>query len=299
AQTLAATSASTIVQHPTYAFEVQGRKEIVLTTLDTAPGRARLALEDAGHYLVFERFGGHEIVAELEARAGTQLSLPHGMYLVRRREPASIYERELALAPDVTTSLALSDMQQVPFRSAVRKGYGLTERRALSLGAGVEVAGPVLAGTGLVFLGALGAQLDLADIALQARFRYGRNLGVANDLVAEQHGLLGVDLGVFHLFDLGPHGLGFGLRGGLDWLAQRFSGAGRAPPVDQVIGRVGPFARLELALGGRVTLTLDVGLEAYVMALAPDLDGSGASGGDTVGARVVPTGNLGLSLSLP
>ncbi len=291
AQTLATTSESAIVQHPTYAFELQGQQELILTQLDMTNGRGRLRLDSGGQYLVLERFGARDLVAELEARDRTELSLPPGLYLVRRREAAAIFEREVTLLADRTTALGRADMARVPFRHAVRKGYGLAERRVLSLGADVELAGPLLPGTGILWLGAVSMQLDFAAIAFRARLRFGES-GSENARVALSQRLLGLDVGINHLFDIGRHGLGFGLRAGLDWLAQRFDAVGEAPPNDQLVGRIGPFARAELALGGTVTLQLDAGFEVYLI----EVDDAGRS---VVEPRVLPTVALGLGFLLP
>ncbi|MFO0746795.1 MAG: caspase family protein [Myxococcota bacterium] len=290
-QTLAATSDSAIVQHPTYAFQMQGQKEIVLTHLSAATGRGRLRLDGNGQYLVLERFGAREVVAELSAHPGTELSLQPGPYLVRRREPAAVFESQLDIRPDATTDLDPDAMERVPFRHAVRKGYGLKQRRALSLGADAELAGALLDGTGLLYGGALTAQLDLADIAVQVRFRYAHS-DSSNARLELSTNLIGLDAGLYHLFDLGRHGVGFGLRAGVDWLAQRFVTQGEAPPTNQVLGRVGPFGRIELALGGAVTLQLDGGVEVYLLDVKYGQRTS-------LEPRVLPTVSLGIAVLLP
>lgn len=288
-QTLAATSQTRVVQHPTYAFDVSGRAEVVLTQLATDGRRGRLRLVEGGHYLVFTQAG--EVIAELDARAGTELSLAPGDYLVRRRDPSAVYERTIDIPAGTPTELAPASLVRVPYRSAVRKGMSRSER-ALSLGLALEVTSPILDETGTIVAAALGAQLDLPALALQLRLRYGHGSARHARVAFEEH-VLGLDVGVFHLFDVGPHGLGFGVRGGVDWLAQRFETDGVAPDVDQLIGRVGPFARLELALGGVLTLTLDAGVEVYF------IDAAHLDGGSALAAHAILTSALGLSVALP
>ncbi|MFO0744503.1 MAG: caspase family protein [Myxococcota bacterium] len=291
-QTLSATSTTAVVQHPTFAFDMQGQRELVLTHMGGDTGQGLLELVAAGHYVVFERFGAREVAAELDARPETELVLPPGPYLVRRRETARVFETERAVVAGAVTKVADGDFVQVPYRHAVRKGYGQAERRALSLGADLEVAGALLPSTDPFVLGAVTGQLDFADLALRLRFRYGRS-GGENAHVSLSQGLMGLDVGLYKLFDIGRHGVGFGLRGGVDWLSQSFDSEGRAPAKNQVLGRFGPFLRVELALSGSVTLQIDVGDELYFLDVA---HGAGASRTET---RAAPTASLGFGVLLP
>ena len=287
-QTVITTSTSAIVQHPTYSFDVRGRDEIVMTDLSPARQRGVLRLVDAGLYVILRGASGRGVVAELNARRDTHITLDPGSYLVRRREPSAVFERVVIIAGGATTKLATDELERVAFRHAVRKGYDLTARRALSLGADVELSS-ALFGEGTMWLGAIGVQLDWADIAVRGRARFGYS-EPATRLDVRQY-LFGVDLGIYHLFDVADHGMGFGLRAGLDWLAQRFETTGLAPDVDQLVGRVAPVVRFELALGGVFALQLDLGVELYLLEVD---DGDGAR----FDARVLPTGTLGVSVSL-
>jgi len=294
-QTLNATSVTAVVQHPTFSFDLQGERELVLTRMENSAGFGRLRLAAAGHYIVFERFGGHDVAADLDAVADTELVLSPGSYLVRRRESSAVRELEVQVRPDDRTTVVLADLVRIPFRHVVRKGYGQAERSAFSLGADLDVTGAVLPDTGAFVLVAVAAQLDLADLAIRLRLRYGQDVGDNSSaplgLVVSQS-LFGLDLGLFKLFDLGPHGLGFGLRGGIDWLAQRFETRGDAPDRDQLVGRIGSLVRAEFALAPTVALTLDAGAEAWLMEVArPD--------GSALEARVVPIVSLGFGVLLP
>lgn len=294
-QTINATSTTPVVQHPTFSFDLKGERELVLTRMENAAGFGRLRLAASGHYIVFERFGGHDIAADLDATDGTELVLSPGPYLVRRREASAVREVEVQVRANDHTVVALDDLQRIPFRHAVRKGYGQTERSALSLGADLDVSGPILPDTGAFVLGALAGQLDLADLAIRLRLRYGQDVGqnTSENLgLTMSQSLLGLDLGLYKLFDLGPHGLGFGLRGGIDWLAQRFDTRGDAPDRDQLVGRVGSLVRAEFALGPSVALTIDGGAEAWLLEIE---DGTTSK----LEARVAPLFTLGFGVLLP
>jgi hypothetical protein len=295
AQTLASTSTTAVVQHPTFSFDMQGHKELVMTQLDRDAGFGRLHLSQPGHYVVLERFGAREVAAELDARAGTHLVLRPGRYLVRRRETSAVFESERPIVAGQITELNNDDFARVPYRHAVRRGYGQVQRQAVSLGADFEVAGPLLPETGLLMAGAVSGQLDLADLALRLRLRFAQSTS-DNAYVDMTQRLLGLDLGLYKLIDLGRHGLGFGVRLGVDWFAQRFEGPGRAPSKDQVVGRFGPFVRAEWALSSDLALQLDVGAEAYLMSVER---GGERRGEGVLEPRVVPTIGLGFGVLLP
>ncbi|MFT7581690.1 MAG: hypothetical protein ACI9MR_003368, partial [Myxococcota bacterium] len=64
-QTLSATTRTRFVQHPTYAFEMKGKRELILTRLADAGLFGRVRLTDPGHYVLIERFGEGGVAAEL------------------------------------------------------------------------------------------------------------------------------------------------------------------------------------------------------------------------------------------
>ncbi|MFO0746771.1 MAG: caspase family protein [Myxococcota bacterium] len=291
AQTLVSTAGSDIVQHPSFAFDLHGEDDVIVTEVGTTASQGLLELDGRGRWLVFERFGDRRLVSEVDLEQSLLLSLVPGAYLVRRVDGAMAAEKRVLLQPGERVATAIDDLEPIPFRHAVRRGYGQLERRALSVGVATEVAGPVLAGTGVFVGGALTGQLDLADLALEARVRFGGSSG-DNGFVGIDQTLLGVDAGLFHLFELGRHGFGFGVRLGVDWLAQRFSSAGGADDVDQVVPRVGPFVRAEWALGSSVALGLDAGMDAYLVDLADDQ-------GHALTPRLVPTVALGVAILWP
>ncbi|MCB1033976.1 MAG: hypothetical protein KDD47_09105, partial [Acidobacteria bacterium] len=105
-------------QHPTYAYDLQGQGELVLTWTTRSGGTLRLA---AGDYLVINEASG-AIVAEVPAATATQLSLPAGEYRVRQRTRDAVRSgrvvveagRETAADPALTEELALARL--------VRKG---------------------------------------------------------------------------------------------------------------------------------------------------------------------------------
>ena len=125
-----------------------------MTRLGGGADRGALKFSDAGRYLLLRGSEGDNVVAELVADSDTAIVLVPGSYLARRREPSAIYERAITVKAGGTTTLEAAQLERVAFRSVVRKGgYGLSERRALSLGGDVELSG-ALFGDGAMWLGA-------------------------------------------------------------------------------------------------------------------------------------------------
>ena len=291
-QTLASTTDTPTLQHPTYAFQLQGTRELVVTHLEADTGLGRVHLTEAGHYVLLERFGGRDVAAELDARAGTSILLTPGPYLVRLRGTSAVYETELRIQGGATARIASADLQQVAYRHATRKGYGQATRRVFSLGADFEIDGPILPDTGIAYGAAVTGQLDFASVALRARVRFAMS-GASNGTLDLRQTFVGADLGIYSLFDLGTHGFGFGLRGGFDVVWQDFDARGHAPSRQIVLGRVGPVLRVELALGPSVALQLDAGAEVYLFAIADE------TGHTSLTSRIVPFGALGFGVQWP
>ena len=228
AQTLRATSEARFIQHPTYAFDIKGREDLIVTELRPQSGFGVLELSDAGTYVVFERAKGGAVVADLDAPAGARISLEPGTYLVRRRTDEAAFERTARLVGGQLTKVVANDMRRIPYGNTVRKGYSERRRAAGNLVAGFGVAGPVLPGWGMGFLGSVGARVDLLPISIAARFRYGHHAD-DNDQLGLKQTMIGGDAGVLKLFDVGQLSPGVGMRVGVDWLQQRFEGPAWRP----------------------------------------------------------------------
>lgn len=279
-QTLATTLGTAIEQHPAFAFDLRGEDDILLTRFGAVAERGLVELVGRGRWLVFD---GARLVSEVEVKKRARLSLAPGDYRVRVIEGPLAADGEIELDAGRVTRIASDDLEPIPFRHAIRKGYGQYERVAVSVGLGGEVAGPVLAGTGVVGAGTIGLQVDWAELSFAARARFGGSAG-DNGRVAFTQRLVGLDVGLYHVFDVGDHGLGFGVRAGGDWLAQVADGVVSREESDQLVGRVGPFVRGELALGGAFAVTLDVGVDAYVVGVEGELE-----------PRLVPSAALGVA----
>ncbi len=217
-------------QHPTFAFDLAGRGDVVLTDL-RGPAVSFLVLpaELEGDFLVVEE-GSRFVAAEIQKRPGAEarLALAPGAYLVKTRLPDRLRVGEVEVRERGATRLDPASMYDVDFDDDPVKGVVDLWARAPSVTMGALVgyqhflAGPVREGyfpdTGL-----LGIEAELRDY-----LRPGWNLGL--DLA------LGSATGTTE-------------SGGLAY-AYAFSAltAGASLTVDLLHGPVRPFVGARLAL---------------------------------------------------
>ncbi len=260
-QTLRATSAERVVQHPTFAFDLRGREDLVLTRVEASARRGSLVLDQPGDYLVFEASRGGRLVTEVAVPAGGSVALSPGSYLVRQRRDDSVRESEVTIGADESVVVAGSDMTVMPYGRTARKGMAARSRSAVGLTLAGGVVGPSLAELGTAPSGAVGVRADLTGASVQGRVRAARYATGAGGL-SVSHQETGADLSILKLFDVGRFAPGLGLRGGGDGVFQRFETEGKAPPRKAFVGRFGPLLRLEVAPGARIAFGIDLGAEA-------------------------------------
>lgn len=293
-QTRLATAGSPIEQHPAFAFDLRGVDDIVMTEIGAdSRDLGRLTLAGRGRWLVFSRQSPSRLVAELDLADTTTLALAPGLYLVRRVVGPIAGEAQVVVMPGLTPRVEADQLEPIPFRHGIRKGYGQLRRRAWSVGGAADLTGPWLAETEPLGALAVTVQLDLASLSVATRLRFGGG-SHDNGALHTNQWIVGVDLGAYHLFDLGRHGIGFGVRAGVDLLMQRYSRGASEPGIDQLVPRLGPFLRAELGLGASLALLLDVGADVHFIEVAPwdPFDRSPSS----LQARFVPTASLGLAV---
>jgi hypothetical protein len=291
-ETLRSTSRARFVQHPTYWFEIKGRQDLVLTSLRRpARSMARLKLLDQGSYVLFREGHGGPLAAELSASEGTEIALEEGTYLIRRRGADAVQETTTHLAANQEVSLAIEDMERIPYGRMVRKGLGTESELALGLTSGVGVSGALVEGTGQVLLGQVGAQLDLEPLSLQWRLRYG-TAQRSNDSIGLTQDVLGTDVAALKLFDVSSLSLGFGVRLGGDWIRQSFRTQGQAPDRDTFTLRAAPLIHVGMSPWSLLHLYLEASGDAYLFTVQGEENAS-------TELRFVPQAMAGVLLYLP
>ncbi len=293
-ETLRATSRAASIQHPTYAFRLSGREDLVLTRLDQpVRGLGRLKLESGGSYVFFEGGEDGALVAEVSAEPGAEMSLAVGRYLVRRRVANKVFEGSVRIAQGQTASLGLDQMSPVPYGAIARKGLAPQDVSAWSLTVGAEVSDSIQPQTGVLLAGVVGASVDLDPLTLRLRMRYGRSSSTNPSLELQQD-VLGADLSVLKLFDFWSLTAGFGVRAGGDWARQSFVTDGVAPVRNAFTARGGALLTVGWAPAPWMTLWLEGAADAYMGRFEDS-----QSGKVSLGAELVPSSMLGVTFYLP
>lgn len=212
-QTLRSSGRTLSLQHPTYAYDLKGSGELVLTSL-AAPGQttARIRLGTAGVYLVSDRSESGSIVAELStSRDQALLSLPRGRYFVQQRGSDEYREYQVDLTAGVEVDLRSLHHRSVRYDRLVRKGGG-ARRRIHGLTLLLGVRGTVLEGEGPTALPILGYNLDLPWFTLQLRLRGTSVSSLAVDqALPRRRDEFGLGLSLQRYIDLSWCSLSFGL----------------------------------------------------------------------------------------
>jgi hypothetical protein len=256
-ETLRTTSRARFVQHPTYAFRLSGRQDLVVTTLDDTAGLARVRLTGAGGWVLLPQGGGE--VVELSADDAVKLLIRPDRYAVRWRTTDAIYEGSLDARPGATAVVDPATLTPVPYGLTVRKG--LSDSPAWGPLVATEVTGPLRNQLSAGLRTAVGARLDTRQLALEARLHW-TLADAQNESLQLDQNAWGIDLTGTHIFDWGPIGLGVGLRIGADLVQQRFETVGEAPDRLGVVGRAGPLVRVETAPLPWLSLGLWAGADA-------------------------------------
>ncbi|MCA9525477.1 MAG: caspase family protein, partial [Myxococcales bacterium] len=260
AGTLRSSGETLTLQHPTYAWDVKGRSDLVMTrTADARARSGRLRLRDPVVYLVSEAAGG-QVVAEVQPmRAEALLSLPPRRYRVQERQARVYLDYDVELQPGTTLALASLPGRAVEYDRLVRKGGG---ERAVVHGvfALAGARGEIIPGEGPMPLALLGYTLDSRWFSAALRGRVGVLEATATDgRSPRRHTELGLGVALHRAMDLEWATLSLGLlvEGALH--QQTFT-AGDAPDRASISGGFGALFAAERALVGGLVLD-ELGLE--------------------------------------
>lgn len=120
-QTVRSTALSHVgLQHPAYRFDVQGRRELVLSWPGGAASKLELHARTAGAFLVFSE-GGGALYAEVPGAVGraTSLALPPGAYLVQKRTPTGLLATTLRLLRGTRSAVDERAMTRAEYDAAI------------------------------------------------------------------------------------------------------------------------------------------------------------------------------------
>ncbi len=291
-ETLRSTSRARAIQHPTYAFDIRGRRDLAVT----APrrkfeGMGKLQLQAAGSYVIFDQDREGTVVAEVRVEDPTEIALAEGAYFVRRRHKGNVYEVKADIVQKHRTTVEPHHMDRVSTGRVVRKGGADRDRAAWGIVTGAGVSGEVLRQTTSVPHAMLGLQLDLSAISLQLRTRLG-TAAFDNGFVQTRQNLVGLDLAALSLLDLRSFFMGGGLRFGADFYSVTFPSDADEATRNSLAGRGSALLTAGYSLNGWLSLFVEPSVDMYLLNL-PD-----AEEGAALGLRVAPAGLVGLGVSL-
>jgi hypothetical protein len=253
------------LQHPTFAYELRGREDIVLTVLSSAAGRAggTLTLPAQRTFLVIQNGPEGAVLAELAADApNRRLALPAGRYFVRGRGPDNLVEGEVSLGASENRVVEEGELAKVAYARLVRKG-GTDVRRALGVQAGYTVRTGLWSGSSPCHGAFAGFELDTPGLSWTARVSACRG-GFANDTLRAHADELNAQIEGAHVWDLPAISVQIGLALGASALYETFTTRGEAPSRTALAATLTTTAGVEVPLAGAVAL--QVGAHANVHA---------------------------------
>lgn len=289
-ETLRSTSRARSVQHPTYAFDIKGRRDLAITApKQKVEGMGRMALSAPGSYVVFAKNNDGAIVAEVRVEDPTEIALSEGKYFVRRRHRGNVYEVSADVLSRHRTTIQPEHMDRISTARVARKGGDQESRSAWSLVAGGGASGEVFRETAIIPQAMLGLQVDMSVVTLQLRGRYGQ-VTSTNDVLTTRHDLGGVDLSAQTLLDAGRFFFGGGLRVGADYVSQKFISSDLEDR-KAFVGRGSALLTLGVTITGWLSFYIEPAVDMYVLELQ-QTDAEPA-----LGLRVAPAGLAALGVT--
>lgn len=243
-RTLLASSSTTTVQHPGYAFDLAGRRDVFLTRVDGGPGGGTLWLERGGEWIVFDQ-RGRQVITELSTGAGARVALPAGEYLVRRLDGQGAWQARLAVPAGGEARADAASLRRVPAGQVALRGAGDAPDPVWTVGVGATARAPFMDGLAGAVGPGLGMGLRWGHWMLRADGGWAQHAS-ANRFVSVEHGLGLASLSVLSMWDLGPVSLGPGLRLGGAHVVQRFDARAGLADRRGWVGTTGGMLRAEL-----------------------------------------------------
>lgn len=256
------------LQHPTYAWSMKGRSDVVLTRTKNARARSgTLTLRSPVVHLITDAVGG-QVVAEVRpSQPGAVLSLPPRRYRVQERQARTYLNYEVRLDAGKTVDLANTPSQIVEYDRLLRKGGGdrAVVHGLMALGGARSELVP---NEGAIPIGVLGYTLDTQWFSASLRGRLGTIESTAVDgRSPRRHTEYGVGLALTRAMDLDWLTASMGLLGEVTLHQQTFTESS-APDRSSTSGGFGAIFALERTLFGGASLRLEGGPFASVLRLS-------------------------------
>jgi hypothetical protein len=251
-------------QHPTFAYELRGREQIVLTDLAARPGRptGRLTFPAGRRFLVMQDGPDGSVVAETGGQR-SRLSVPPGRYFVRGRGGTDLVEGEVLARADAETVVDEARLDRVAYARLVRKGGDPLEH-VRGVQAGYALRTGLFRGDDPCHGVFVAYELVRRGFSLLGRLSACRG-GFQTDMLASTTDEVNLQLEGAHVWDLRFVSLQLGLALGPSLVLQSFDTRRTAPDRRALAGTLTASAGAELPLAGRFVLTLAVGANVHAL----------------------------------
>ena len=271
------------IQHPTYAYDLKGRADVVITRPLLGNGGARLQLTRSGEYLL--RLGGAEgqLVVQALVQTPRTVRVPSGRYFLQRRSGERLEEGALELRRNEVLDVGQVRLRPVPLDNLVRKGGA---PHAFALAVWTTEAGSALAGYSNANGAAVSFSTDLQDLTLDSELDYAHSHASSNQ-VRGYADVITLGVGARKVIDVGMASAGAGLRLGASAFHQSYESLRDAPPRTRVVPHVDALLRLDVRLGHGFFAAVEGGLRTLLVKVRVE------NGGDSNRTPWIPMGSLG------
>lgn len=275
------------VQHPTFAMNIKGRDDFVLTWLgDGDSRRARVRFPKGRGVLLFVQGPQGAVVAEVGARdAVREISVEPGRYFVRARARDYLLEGTIRVGPSEVHTIEERELDRIEYARLARKG-GTDRRLAHGPQAAYQIGSGLWPDSGPCHGARVGYAVEHRWLTVVPRLGFCR-VNPRGASLRTTRDLFDFDVTVVHAFDLPVLTIGVGLAGGPTVLRQSFSTDRRAPTNVTIGGHADAVLALSWDLPKGVYIQSDVSAQAQVFR---------ARENDTVRLRLAPVvrGTLGV-----
>lgn len=276
-QTLRSSGQTLALQHPTYAWEMKGRGDLVLARVSQADGPlAKLRLGSSALYLVTDENQGGAVVAEVFTPADDMVLLvAPGSYLVQQRNPEEYREYRVRLASGDERELSKLEYRTVRYDHLVRlRGGERTSVQGLTLMLGGRTG--MLAREGFTPQLVVGYGMDFAWGTVGLRLRGSTVTSPGFVGAPRRHDEWGAGVSYHRYFDLPWIAFGMGVYVEGAWHRQLLQGGDAPMPRSAAVGSLGGLISLERSLAGGLAARLELGRASAIYREAP-LDGGSGS----------------------
>jgi hypothetical protein len=285
AATLRSSGRTMSLQHPTYAYDVKGRGELVLTSVDRASRSGRLRLSRSATYLVAADDEDGPVVAELAPHHDNAvIALPTGRYFVQQRNGSEYREYAVKL-----TEGQLIDLEGMPYRplrydQLVRKRGG-SSPYVHGLVVAFGARGEIVQGEGTTPQLVVGYNVDLPWLTAGVRARGTTISGSTGSDLSRRRSEIGLGLSLQRFVDLPFASVSFGLTLEGIYHQQTFDAVNRDAPSRSALGLgFGGILSAERHVLEGLAVRLEAGPTAVLFRRA--IIERGAVAGDEVGSAL-------------